>query len=106
MIDWLTFRFYDYIGRVQLAWRILRNKSIVEDYTPYVAMRDVLTGRIEAAIDVAVKYGGTDGDHHKAWVIDQMVRRLAYDQYEAIVAEAKSGEDGPDTYAWNEGIVP
>jgi hypothetical protein len=37
---------------------------------------EVLKARIDRAIDVAVKYGGTDGDHHKAWVIDQMVREL------------------------------
>lgn len=30
--------------------------------------------RITAAIEIAVKHGGHDGEHHKAWVIDQMVR--------------------------------
>ena len=58
------------------------------------------------AIQLAVKYGGIDGAHHKAWVIDQMVRILAGDRYEAIVAAARSGEDGPDTYGWDEGIAP
>lgn len=61
---------------------------------------------IEVAIDLAVKYGGIDGAHHKDWVIDQMVRVLAGDRYEQIVAEAKSGSDGPDTYEWNLGIAP
>ena len=37
--------------------------------------------RIDAAIELAVRYGGIDGDHHKAWVIDQMVRVLAGDGY-------------------------
>jgi hypothetical protein len=32
--------------------------------------------RIKEALDVMVRYGGTDGDHHKAWVIDQAVRCL------------------------------
>jgi hypothetical protein len=62
--------------------------------------------RIDAAIELAVRYGGIDGDWHKAWVIDQMVRALAGDGYAAIVAEAKSGDDGPETYEWNEGIAP
>lgn len=62
--------------------------------------------KIDDAIDLAVRYGGIDGDHHKAWVIDQMVRILAGDQYESIVKEAKDGEDGPETYEWNEGIAP
>lgn len=62
--------------------------------------------RIDAAISLAVMYGGIDGDHHKAWVIDQIVRILSGDSYEELVKNAKSGEDGPDTYGWDEGIAP
>lgn len=62
--------------------------------------------RIGVAIDLAVKYGGIGGDQHKAWVIDQMVRALAGDGYAAVVREACSGDDGPDTYEWDEGIAP
>jgi hypothetical protein len=62
--------------------------------------------KIELALDVAVRYGGTDGAHHKDWVIDQMVRALTGDEYEGFVTNAKHGEDGPDTYEWNEGMAP
>lgn len=86
--------------------------------------------RIEFALDIAVRYGGIDGDHHKAWVIDQMVRALTgcpsvprratyvngepyeysvqgeSDEYLKLVADAKNGEDGPETYDWNVGIAP
>ena len=62
--------------------------------------------RIKNAIEIAVKYGGIDGSHHKTWVIDQMVRALAGDEYQAIVDAAKAGEDGPETYEWDEGIAP
>ena len=62
--------------------------------------------RIDKAIELAVRYGGIDGDHHKAWVIDQMVRVLAGHEYERIVKDACDGEDGPDTYTWEEGIAP
>lgn len=62
--------------------------------------------RIDKALFVAIEHGGTDGDHHKAWVIDQMVRALAGKDYEHIVALAKMGQDGPDTYEWDEGIPP
>lgn len=62
--------------------------------------------RIDRAIELAIQYGGIDGDHHKAWVIDQMVRALAGDRYGEIVREAKEGADGPDTYGWDEGIAP
>lgn len=60
----------------------------------------------EKACAVAYRYGGIDGDHHKAWVIDQMVRILTGRAYSKFVAAAKVGEDGPDTYKWNEGIAP
>jgi len=62
--------------------------------------------RIQKAIDMAVQHGGHDGAHHKDWVIDQMVRILAGDRYDQIVAEARSGEDGPETYDWEIGIAP
>jgi len=62
--------------------------------------------RIDAAIELAVRYGGIDGDHHKAWVIDQMVRALAGDRYEQIVTDAKMGDEGPDSYRWDVGIAP
>lgn len=61
---------------------------------------------VEAAIDLAVQSGGIDGTHHKAWVIDQMIRLLAGDRYETIVADARAGEDGPETYDWDVGIAP
>jgi hypothetical protein len=70
------------------------------------------------AIDYQVKYGESaalmfllhngqiNGAHHKAWVIDQAVRLLAVDEYERVIAEACAGEDGPDTYSWDCGIIP
>lgn len=64
------------------------------------------TDPVGKAIEIAVRWGGVDGGHHKAWVIDQMVRALAGDGYAALVAEACDGEDGPETYEWNEGIAP
>ena len=86
--------------------------------------------RIEEALKVVTQYGGTDGDHHKAWVIDQMVRALtgcpmvekskidvggfAYtyltrgesEEYVGFVKGYCEGEDGPETYEWNTGIAP
>lgn len=62
--------------------------------------------RIYKAIMLAVQYGGIDGDHHKAWIIDQMVRILADENYDQIVRDACGGEDGPETYEWDCGIAP
>lgn len=62
--------------------------------------------KIQAALSLAIEYGGIDGAHHKDWVIDQIVRTLAGDGYDQLIAEAKDGEDGPDTYEWEVGIAP
>ena len=62
--------------------------------------------RCAQAVELAVRYGGIDGDHHKAWVIDQMVRVLTGENYDKVVRDACDGEDGPDTYEWEIGIAP
>jgi len=76
-------------------------------------------------------YGGIDGDHHKAWVLDQVARILhetpiimtiaswenghteerfvlddATTEYHEWVGKCKDGEDGPETYGYDEGIAP
>ena len=57
--------------------------------------------RIAGAVDIAIRFGGIDGEHHKAWVIDQMVRHLLGDTYHQTVQEIR------DTgYNWDEGIAP
>lgn len=58
------------------------------------------------ALELIVKYGGIDGGHHKAWVLDQVVRALTEDKYDDLVIHATDGEDGPDTYEWDTGIAP
>jgi hypothetical protein len=62
--------------------------------------------RLNQAILLAVSFGRIDGAHHKAWLIDQMVRTLAGDHYEEIVRNACSGADGANTYTWDIGIPP
>lgn len=86
--------------------------------------------RIQAALNVAMSSGGTNGSHHKMWVIDQMVRCLTgcptvksinphahggpleveglgeSDEYKRWLAERCAGSDGPNTYEWDAGIAP
>jgi hypothetical protein len=50
------------------------------------------TDPIERALELAVRFGGIDGSHHKAWVIDQMVRVLTGHKYEEFVREACDDE--------------
>ena len=61
---------------------------------------------VRRALDVAFNYGSIEGDHHRAWVIDQMVRDLAGDKYAEFVKAYNDGEDGPNSYEWDEGIAP
>lgn len=58
----------------------------------------------ENALDVAFRFGGTDGAHHKQWVIDRMVRMLtgSKEEYERWLVEYE--EDGK--YEWDTGIAP
>ena len=39
-------------------------------------------------------------------VLDQVVRKLTGDEYLNWVVEHCNGEDGPNTYEWDEGIAP
>jgi hypothetical protein len=88
-----------------------------------------LEGRITLALEYA-KDGQNDGEHHKAWAIDQMVRALTgcpmvektavgaqgqtynyqgqgeSEEYRRFIADYKAGEDGLETYSWEEGIAP
>lgn len=83
--------------------------------------------RCDEALELLSRFGATDGGHHKAWVIDQVVRILVgsdavyarwVDDYQYTPPETMSPEDeeyakeeaGPDGrvlwYAWDEGIAP
>ena len=67
---------------------------------------DEAVSKINNATDIAFRHGQNDGAHHKAWVIDQVIRILSGENYAAIVADACAGEDGPSTYEWERGIAP
>lgn len=58
--------------------------------------------RIDAATDLAYRYSHIDGDHHKMWCIDQMLRKLLGDGYDDWVKAATN--DG--TEEWDTGIAP
>jgi hypothetical protein len=61
--------------------------------------------RIEKAIAIACGHGYIDGDHHKAWAIDQMLRALmTKERYEEFVRTFNE-EEGPG-FEWSEGMPP
>lgn len=59
--------------------------------------------RIVSAVEVAERFGMIDGDHHKQWVIDQMIRMLLGDGYQVWVDKMNADEDYDP---WNVGIAP
>lgn len=85
---------------------------------------------IAVALKIAQDHGQTDSAHNKAWVIDQMVRALTdcpmvtkwgtnahgasypyqargeSEAYRRFIATHNNGDEGPDTYSWDEGIAP
>ncbi|GLY32086.1 hypothetical protein [Kineosporia sp. NBRC 101731] len=67
---------------------------------------DTDTDRVELALELLYEFGQTDGDHHQKWINDQLVRMLTGDDYEGWVEDYQAGEDGPETYSWDEGIAP
>lgn len=69
--------------------------------------KEVLESRVEKALDFGISYGQIDGDHHKMWVIDQMLRALTgcNDQGESdLYLELTDG--GEDYGPWDTGIAP
>ena len=64
--------------------------------------------KIEKALRIAWSYGQIDGSHHKAWVIDQMVRELCgtNEEYEKWIDAYEAPVGYEDYYKWDIGIAP
>ena len=61
--------------------------------------------------DLVWRYGQIDGSHHKAWVIDQVMRIIKGDEYEEWVHsyEYQDVDNNPTVekeYEWDPGIAP
>ena len=52
------------------------------------------------------EYGQTDGEHHKAWVIDQIVRIITENNYDKWVQHYEYDEETDEDYFWDIGIAP
>lgn len=62
--------------------------------------------RIDAAVALALRFGGIPGDHHRAWVLDQVLRALTGPAYVRHVQEYERTDCDPDAYSWDVGIPP
>lgn len=99
---------FDFCQKYAYQQPSLSEKQLITQYETEVVevIKAASVSKIDRAIEIAVRYGGTDEMHHLQWVVDQMVRILAGDNYDKIVKEAKVGEEGPDTYKWSTGTAP
>lgn len=64
--------------------------------------------RIKRALKIARSYGQTEGDNHKVWVIDQMVRALCGNDegYKEFVNIYEAPVGYEDYFKWDVGIAP
>lgn len=56
----------------------------------------------ERLVFFLMDYGGIDGEHHKQWALDQILRKLTGDRYTEIVTLYEQG----GLFEWDVGIAP
>jgi hypothetical protein len=76
-------------------------------------LHPLATGTSHQALDIIYMYGGIDGDHHKQWVLDQVVHILTettveYDKWVIghYRSESTNNPSNPYGYHWNRGVPP
>jgi hypothetical protein len=62
--------------------------------------------KIEDALAVAFENGNVEGEHHKQWVIDQMVRALLGPEYSVWVERHNADNASKDYPPWDIGTAP
>jgi hypothetical protein len=65
--------------------------------------------RITGAVGLIHRYGGIDGDHHKQWVLDQVLRvLLGPEGYAEFARKFPLGPDGEEDHysEWDRGTAP
>jgi hypothetical protein len=58
------------------------------------------------ALKAIEKWGNIEGDHHKQWLIDQIVRELTGENYNTWVNEWENVNKGQISCKWDTGIAP
>lgn len=97
--DWVLYRGPRPMSISEVAW----------DAEIYLKSQNGFTMKLRktparAAREIATRYGMIDGEHHKQWVIDQMLRAiLTEEEYGQFRAEM---DNDPDYDPWDVGIPP
>lgn len=85
---------------------IITTFDLFENIETVLSMLKEKDADIKKVLELIFQYGQIDGDHHKAWVIDQIVRILTGDKYKEWVKEYTYDEETGECYSWNKGIAP
>ena len=105
-LRWLT------AAKSTSIWNSFNDAMLVHEHPEYgtkIVWADdtpIAEPNVQEAIDVGIRHGGHDEAHHKAWVIDQMLRALLGPKYEQTIRESCDGPDGPNSWIHDEGIAP
>ncbi len=81
--------------------------TALENLSKACTESDCCQEKIQKVYELIGRYGSYDGGHHKQWVLDQILQQtMTEEEYKAWLADYADGEDGPHTYAWDQGIAP
>lgn len=80
-------------------------KALTADEATQLIFHSIHEGcRTTKVANIATRFGGIDGAHHKQWVIDQMLRvALGKHKYEKWLTEMNSD---PEYGSWDHGTPP
>ena len=86
----------------------LKQKDEVIDGEQYVKIDFLIEmqKQITKAVGIAEQYAQIDGEHHKMWVIDQMLRELLGNNYNKWLEKYNYDSRENDYEEWNCGIAP
>jgi hypothetical protein len=76
-------------------------KKVITDYEKREYI-DHNSAKVGDALKIAYTYSQIDGAHHKAWVIDQMLRALLEDNYSTWIKKYCYNTG----FSWDVGIAP
>lgn len=100
--------FLEFSGEEGGRFRLVFHDGKMREVSAKLTWEDPVDERVEKALEIAFKFASFDGNHHKAWAIDQMVRALcrSEEKYQAWVAEYEKPLENGDRYEWYTGIAP
>lgn len=74
------------------------NQEFIEEFRKYLG-EGKAEDRASLALSFIYRYGGFEGGHHKAWLVDQVLRILAGEHYDALTIDEEYDD-------WDTGIAP